>query len=289
MRESINNHSFFVSKMKRFVYIFGIILLAGVLAGCSASKKGASNIGKQEMKAAKARYETVVNRNFDYEYLSAKVKYSLKGKSLGGKLNIEHGKRLCMTVTLLGIEVARVEADEDVLLVVDKFDKVFAALPIAEAVSKLGLQEEAKLETLEALLLGRIYIPGDGTASAKDFKRLTWTLQDDQTLVGRCARNKYLLDYTIGADDYLTQTQVSMPDSHARFIWKYASPISIEGGSMPGVETLSGEGEGKQLSAQLTLSAPSVAKKNWNSFTPTSGYREVTFAELLTILKNLKN
>ena len=67
-----------------------------------------------------------------------------------GKLNIEHGKRLCMTVTLLGIEVARVEADEDVLLVVDKFDKVFAALPIAEAVSKLGLQEEAKLETLEA-------------------------------------------------------------------------------------------------------------------------------------------
>lgn len=273
--------------MKKLTGLFGFILFVLLLCGCVSSKR-TSTISKEERKAAKERYETVTNRYFDFEYLSAKVKYSLNGKSLSGKLNIQHGKRICMTVAMLGIEVARVEADNDQVVIVDKFDKVFAVLPIAEAAARLGLTEEAKLDAVEALLLGRIFIPGEGIATDKDFKRLSWIPGEDQLLTGRFDGNKYKLDYTINADNHLSQTQISVPDKNATFVWRYASPIAVEGGTVPGTEILEGKGQDHQLSAQLTITAPSVGKKGWNSFSPTGSYREVTIAELMTILKNLK-
>jgi len=279
-----------------------MLAMALLMSGCHSSKNATSGLGKEELAAAKERYEAVVARNFKYDYLQAKIKYSLGGgKALNGKLNIEHGKRLCMTVTVLGIEVARIEADQENVTVVEKVDKIYARVPIAEAASKLGLEDEAKLEAVEALLLGRIFVPGKGMAEVSDFNKLTWYPMENSELQGDYLAEKYQLSYVMNDKNYLVATQVKVkknnPDDNANpnsggnentFVWEYASPTELEGGSLPTEETLTMSGA-RNMSATITMSAPSTAKKNWNSFSPGSNYREVTFAELIETIKKLKN
>jgi len=266
-----------------------MLAMALLMSGCRSSKNTTSGLGKEELAAAKERYEAVVARNFKYDNLQAKLKYSLGiGKSLNGKLNIEHGKRLCMTVTVLGIEVARVEADQQYVTVVQKVDKVYARVPIAEAASKLGLEDEAKLEAVEALLLGRMFVPGRGVAEAGDFNKLVWYPMENSELQGDYLAEKYQLSYVMNDKNYLVATQVKVNSNANTFVWEYANPIEIEGGTMPTEETLSVSGA-RSLSANITMSSPSVSKKSWNSFSPGSNYREVTLPELIETIKKLKN
>lgn len=278
--------------MKRYILYFCLLLSLLSLTGCRSSKV-TTTMGKEELSLAKDRYELVVNRNFDYQFLQAKMKYSLGGRSLSGKLNIEHGKRLCMTVSVLGIEVARVEANQESVLIVDKFDKVYAKASIAEAAAKLGLEDEAKLEAVEALLLGRIFVPGRGLAVKGDFNKFAWYPMENKELQADLQAPKYQLSYILNEANYLVATQVKVTaedptQSGSTFVWEYASPVEVEGGSMPTAETLSIAGS-REMSAQLSISSPAVSKKGWNSFNPTSGYRQVSFVELMDIIKNIKN
>ncbi len=260
------------------------------LTGCRSHKVTTSGLGKEEMAAAKVRYEAVFARNFDYEYLQAKMKYSLDGsKALSGKLNVEHGKRLCLTVTVMGIEIARIEADQQTVMIYDKFDKVYAKASIAEVVAKLGLESEARLEALEALLLGRVFVPGRGLAASSDFEKLVWYPLENKELQADFVTEKYQLSYVMSPENYLVATQVKVPTKQSTFVWEYASPIEVEGGWMPTDETLSVAGGGRNMSANLTISNPVVSKKGWKSFEPGSNYREVTFAELFEIVKKIKN
>ena len=96
--------------MKKITLYLCLLLTALTLASCRSAKNATSNLAKEEITAAKNRFEAVTARNFDYDLLQSKVKYALGGKSLSGRLNIEHGKRLCLTVTVMGIEVARIDA-----------------------------------------------------------------------------------------------------------------------------------------------------------------------------------
>ena len=262
--------------------------MALTLVGCRSSRQVAGGLDRKELSAARERYEAVIGRNFDYEFLQAKVKYALDGgKALSGKLNIEHGQRICMTVTVLGIEVARVEANRETVTVVDKYDKVYATTTVADAAARLGLEDEARLEAVEALLLGRMFVPGNGLAGKKDFDKLTWYPMENNELQADYMADKYQLSYVIDADNRVVATQVNVPEKKASFVWEYAAPVEVANGSMPSPETLPATGA-KPLAAQLTLSNPSVGKRSWTSFEPSANYRQVTFAELIEIIKNLK-
>lgn len=275
-----------VKSLLRFFTLTLTLTVALSLTGCRSAKKATGGLDKQMMQEAKTRYEANIGRNFAYENLQAKMKYSLGGKSLSGKLNIEHGKRLCMTVTVLGIEVARIDANAETVYVVDKVDKVYAQASIAEVASRIGLENEAKLEALEALLLGRMFVPGQGLAAKSDFSRLVWYPLDNNELQADYVADRYQLSYILNADNYLVATQVNVPNKETSFVWEYANHQSVDAGSMPTRETLSVKGS-LDVSAELSMSAPSTAKKGWSSFSPTANYKQVTFLELIDIVKNI--
>lgn len=264
-----------------------IFCAALLLVGCGSSKKVTT--GTADQNQAKVRYEAAVGNNFSFECLQSKVKYSLAGKSLNGKLNIEHGKRLCMTATVMGIEVARVEANQETVYIVDKFDKVYAEISIAEAAAHLGLQDEAKLETIEALLLGRIYLPGKGEAKASDFKSFVWDAADDNLVSGLYVAQQYNLTYLLNAENELYRTEVEVPSKAMTCTWSYSDMQQAGNGKMPATETLCGKSATLDISAQITLGSPTISKKGWTSFSPTSSYKKVSVHDLFQMIKNMKN
>lgn len=265
-----------------------LLLLLLPLSACRSSKQSTGGLTQEQLGTARTRYEAVVARNTSYTTMQAKVKYGMEGKSLGGRLYIDHGKRVTLTVTVLGIEVARIEATPDQVLVVDKVDKVYARSSIAEAAARIGLQDEARLETLEALLLGRMYLPGSGEAAKGDFAKFAWYPMEGGEMQADYLTERYQLSYVLDAANQLVATQVRVPHPESTFVWEYAEPMTLEQTSVPAQHTLTASGS-RSLSATLTLSAPALGKKAGSAFRATDAYREVTFAELLEIIKNLKH
>ena len=274
--------------MKKFTLYLCLLLTALTLAGCRSTKNATSNLAKEEITAAKNRFEAVTARNFDYDLLQSKVKYALGGKSLNGRLYIEHGKRLCLTVTVMNIEVARIDANTETVYIVNKFNKVYAKVSLSEAAARIGLQEEAKLETLEALLLGRIYMPGKGLASKGDFNQFVWYPMQNEELQADFIADRYQLSYVMDAANYLVATQVKVPAKQSTFVWEYADPTTVSSGSVPTRQTLSISGD-MNMSFDFSLNSPAVSQKNWTSFQPSDKYREVTFFELIDSIKNMNN
>lgn len=275
-----------MKNMKRLTLMLSVAVLAVLMAACHSSQ---STLNKADLDAAKQRYETALDRNFDFDYLSAKAKYAMGSTSLSGRMYVHHGQWLCLTATVFGIEVARVEATPDQVTVVDKFDKIYTILPLSETIAKLGLENEAKLEAVEALLLGRIFVPGKGEAADGDFRQFAWDKHDDGTLEGSLSNRKYTLSYTIDRSDNLSATSVSVPAKGATVSCAYSNPVAVGEGAVPGTEVLSGKMGSQSVSVNLSLSSVAVSKKGWNAFKPTSAYREVTITEMIKAIKELKN
>ena len=277
--------------MKKALYFLSLLV---ILTSCSGKKrivKGAGDADPQKVSvvaAEKNRYEATIQNALDFKILQSRVKYSFGDKSLNGRLNIEHGKRLCMTVTVLGIEVARVEVNRENVVIVDKFDKLYTELTIEEFAERMNLQDEMRYEALECLLLGRIFIPGSGEAEVRDFKKMNWAMKDDN-LTGELTKPRYSLEYVIDKDNRLTNTIVTAKDGSVSksVAVMYKGYQTVEGGEFATQEQITLINDNKAVKADLTLSAP-IMGKTWTSFTPTEAYKKVTFQELLTAVKNMK-
>lgn len=267
--------------MKKLYFL--ILILSLVLTGCRSSKKGlTTTIQDTELLS---KYETVVEQPYNFETLQSKVKVGLGGKTLSGKFGVERGNRLYLTMTVLGAEVARVEANQERVYVVDKFDKVYAELTIAEAAAQFGLESEMRYDALEALLMGRMFLPGKGLSDKGDFNRFVWE-KLDASATGTFAKDRYSLSYTIDADNHLRLTQVQVAERNSTFGCEYVGTQMVDGNLlMPSVVTLAAEGGSMDMQIELTLQSPQLNKKTVSPFSP-NGYRKVSMEELVKMIKS---
>ena len=273
--------------------IFSLLALAFVflLTSCHTSRKvvGSQTGGK----SAQACFESVVAGTFKYEALQSKVKYSLGSSSLSGKLCLESGQRLCLQVNapIVGFEVARVEASQDSVLLVDKYDKLYTVLHLAD-LYQIAEISGGEMEALECIMLGRIYIPGKGQATNRDFKSLIWSTptQSDGTpgnVEGRYQGKDFTLCYTIDGSGLLVSTQLIVGGKSA--LWEYASYTDAGKGRMiPTRETITATNADQQsIQATLVLNNPELGESSWRDFEPTASYRQVNLDELTGTIKQL--
>lgn len=277
--------------------IFLLLSIAVLLSSCTSKKKVVNPTSNPEAEAAQAmesaiqrgRFEESLGKSGDFNLLQLRTKYSLGDKSLSGRLNVEMGKRLCMTVTVLGIEVARVEANDKSVVVVDKFDKLYTELSIEDFAAQFGLKDEMQYDALECLLLGRMFIPGTGEARAKDFNKLEWSI-DNGLLIGELSKQKYTLSYIVDEDNRLARTVVSAQREgvDASIACTYSGYQSVENGELAMNESFALKAQNLNLKADLSLSSPIVGKA-WTAFVPSAAYKKVSIQEIIAAIKNIKN
>lgn len=269
-------------------FVMTVVLL---LSSCRGTKHVTSTLDGPNPE--QARYESVVRNAFAYEALQSKSRYTMGGTSLNGKLCLESGKRLCLQVNapLLGFEVARIEASQEAVIVVDKYDKMYSTTPLA------GLYDVAELnghemEALECVMLGRIYIPGRGLATSRDFNRLEWSTPTMPNgtrgnSVGTYAGKDFTLRYAIDAQGRLASTTLMVGER--RFVLEYAEYREIgKGHWVPSQENVTiVNSDGRAIKAGLTLTSPEVGESTWRDFEPSGSYRKVDVEDIVNTVKEM--
>lgn len=274
-------------------YLSLIMMVIVLMTSCKSTKNFTKDLNGPNPE--RARFEAVVANHYKYEALQSKVKLSMGKSSLSGKLCIESGKRFCLLVNapLLGFEVARVEATRDSVVLVDKFDKVYSVLTLGE-LTKMEALEGHEMEALEALMLGRIFIPGKGQATSKDYANLTWNTSASSDpaksiSTGVYKGKNYDLVYTINGQGQLMQTSLTTNDGK-KAIWQYATFENIDKKNIATAESIiATNADKKELRAGMTLTNPTLGESTWRDFEPNDSYRRVTIEELGEILKKMTN
>lgn len=265
--------------------------VAFLLTSCHSSRRLAASLDGPNPE--QARYESVVRNQFSYDALQSKSRYSLGSMSLGGRLCLESGKRLCLLANapLLGFEIARIEASQESVLIVDKYDKMYSMEHPAD-LYHLDELSGHELEVLECLFLGRIYIPGHGPATSRDYKLLNWTTPKtadgkNGNSVGVYTASNYSLRYDIDASGRLVSTMFLL--GQRSILLEYAGYSQVGKAQwVPTVETITAtDGAGQQLKATITLSGPEVGESTWRDFEPSSSYRQVPLSELVNTVKSM--
>lgn len=273
-------------KIKYFSFL---LILVTLLSACSSQKKVIGSLTGPNPE--RARFEAVVANHYKYEAVQSKVKVSMSSSSLNGKFCLESGKRLCLSVNapLLGFEVARIEATADSAILVDKFDKVYTVVTLGE-LTKMEALAGHEMEALECLMLGRIFIPGKGQATSKDYGTMEWstaTSGDDPLSTGVYKGKNYDLAYTINSSGQLTSTSLTMSDGN-KAVWQYASYQEVDKKKLPVSELIKAtSNEKKELQAGISFSNPTLGESTWRDFEPNASYRRVTLQELGEILKKI--
>jgi len=277
--------------MKNEIKLLFFLCLALCLSSCRSHKYGVKELTGANPE--QARFESVVQNSFKFEALQSKVKYTLEGSSLNGKMCLESGKRLCLLVNapLLGFEVARVEASQEQVLLVDKLDKVYSVLQLTD-LYKLAEIKGHEMEALECIMLGRIFIPGKGQATSRDFKLLSWStpLLPDGTQgqsEGLYKGDGFSLLYAIDSKGQLVSTRLTVGKKSA--LWEYDNYQEVEKGKVvPTHELITAiNAEQESISAALNINAPELGESNWRDFEATDSYRQVSSKELLEIIKKM--
>ncbi len=274
-------------------YLSLIMMLIALMTSCKSTKNFTKDLTGPNPE--RARFEAVVANHYKYEALQSKVKLSMGKSSLNGRICIESGKRFCLLANapLLGFEVARIEATRDSVILVDKFDKIYSVITLGELTGMDAIKGH-EMEALESLMLGRIFIPGKGLATSKDYDQLKWTTPTDATgknplTTGLYKGKNYELVYTINEKGQLMNTSLTTNDGK-KAIWQYATFEVIDKKNVATAENIiATNSDKKELRAGITFTAPTLGESTWRDFEPTSGYRRVTMEELGEVLKKLAN
>lgn len=280
--------------MKRKTSHIWLLALFALLSfsSCHTTRKVTTGVTGSNLE--KARFETTVNKVFEYEALQSKVKFAMGKQNLNGKMSLESGKRFALSINapLLGFEIGRIEATPEEILFVDKFDKLYCSQALSDLFDLKELSGH-EMAAVECLMLGRIFIPGVGQARVKDFDRLVWSTEStaegsNGLSTGVYEGKGFQLIYQINEFGQLMTTSLVMDDGRSAS-WNYANYQEVQKQKPVAAEEkiqISYE-KGKKLNASISLTNPSLGESTWKPFQPNDSYRKVSFSELIDILRKL--
>lgn len=113
------------------------------------------------------------------------------------KIFMKRGSQLLLSVRVpFKGEIARLEADRDSLLLVNKLNKTY----MRESLETITRIADVTLTDVQDIFLGRLFIAGRGTLSKKDAKRVDLYSKGEEMLVVPTDQDGSLLHYGFSAD-----------------------------------------------------------------------------------------
>lgn len=235
-----------------------MLILALLLASCGASRRSTTRpTTSQEVGNSQATLMEHLNAKAQHGWTTIRAtlqgQISLGTRDFSSRINL-HAKRgmgiRLSAVPFPLIEAARVWFTPEGITLVDMIGKRYAEADYSTLSAHLGF--ELTYEQVEALILGQIFTPGEGT-SARALSRLSYKPQDDggHQLSGRVSGRDYQFD--LDSQAILQGLMVYGLKGKLVFDARYNGVLDIDGFTLPQRSVMRTTKESSNTTATLEL------------------------------------
>lgn len=259
----------------------------GLLIGLSSCKQKAEMVrpGGTPSADERTRYQNVLAGELDFKTLQSKVHITLESgkKPLGvnGTVKLIRNERLQISIQpLLGIEMFRAEFTNDSIIMVDRLNKRYLAESIVEYREKLPV--DVRFETVQALFLNYMFVPGREDLTDRDFRLFNWRTENDGLLIGRLKdQDLFNLHFFLNPQDQLSQTRITNPKGTHTVVWEYADFGMLDSGRFPKRSNIEYSSGKTKVKAELVYSKTEINKTLNMQFSIPSSYTRMEWKDLL--------
>ncbi|MCM1450100.1 MAG: DUF4292 domain-containing protein [Clostridiales bacterium] len=240
------------------------------------------------------RFDAMMASYSSWDNLEIPLKVELKSPakfSLSGRMYMENGQSILVSMRLLGFEVATMYADSDSLYCVDKVHKIV----VAENMKNLTQLTGIDITQLQSLMLGRAFLPGEPGRLSRKTKGLSFEESTDDG-VGRhnwsfslsaSGKRHYVCRFDVDPEvNQLSRLSVILPGRDP-IACEYVDWTETSLGLFPRLLSCNTKISTKQLDATLRYT-PSGLKFNSDKLQhfkqPDGSYRRIGLAELIKVL-----
>lgn len=263
-----------------------ILLCLMAILSLSACKKGSDiTVSRPSSAYEEARYKTLVDNQLQFDNFQSKVSIRYndgqKNMSVNGTLKLIKDQQLQISIQpFLGIELFRAEFSTDSVKVVDRINKQYVAEDISVYMHSLPV--DVRFETLQALFMNYLFVPGNEVLQLENFSLFTWKGESNQDLMAR-VRNQNLFDLTfyINPENYLKQTMLSNKANTHQVEWNYSAFMPLGNSFFPTNTQLVYRGGSKVLSAEIVYSKPEINKSINMQFAISPSYKRLQLPDLI--------
>ena len=260
-----------------------------LITSCKSTKTASSSSGLADLSEMKY-LEGVIGNAPSFNSFSSKMKLTVnmngKEMTVNGTLKMKKDDVIQLSIVpLLGIEVARIEITRDSVLILDRLNRQYVCAPVS--MLKFFASTDIDFYTLQSMFFNELFLPGIKQVGVNDLSAFSVQKEKNATQI-RIKKSKnfnycFITDNTNGL---LTATQISSRSKY-QLNWSYGDFKQLEGKNFPARMSISFDGTGKPMTAELNLSKMGT-DKNWASRTTVSGkYKQIDADELIKRLLNL--
>lgn len=277
--------------MKTSRIIILSVMVSAALTGCHSSRDASGGAAQSYNRPALTlndRYTSLTESYTAWSDAYIPVTLSVKSPqsmSVSGRATMIRGKEIHMSFRILGIEVAALYINEDSVFAVDKYHKYM----FAESLDRVLAGYRLTVNDLQDLLLGRGFLPGDGTLSKSMRDRFnlveessSWALYPKKSL----RDIKWHYTASLGQESSLTALIVK-PKNRAEAICRFSGPTTTLAGTV--AESMSIEAPLGQKEARATIKWNLNGSK-WNtgrtiSWSMPKGYQKLSAENIQNLFK----
>jgi hypothetical protein len=269
------------------------VAVAALFSACSTSKNVSKGTAAANTQTTAAVYAKKVTDNFQKtECITAKASVELqsgtKSISLGGNLRMKRDDVIQISMSFLGMEVARIEFSPENVLLIDRFNKQYVKATYADA----SFLKSANLDfyVLQSMFWNEIFVPGTRDVKSS-LDKFVIASSGDHTLLSLTSSPK--LDYeflTKTSDALLDRVTVNPKSLTAKesLVCKYSDFTSFEGKQFPTSISLEAKGGKRDINMTIGLSRLSDSDK-WETHTKVpSSYKQRPIDEIMAKLSALQ-
>ena len=273
-----------------FYKAIGSMLILGALAACK-SKTVATDSNAEILKSEEVFFSSVLNQTFRFNTLSARLKLDIqlpdKNVSARAHLKMIHNDRISLSIQpMLGVEMFRMELTKDSVKLLDRMNGCF----MTESYERM--QGETKIAfnfyNLQSLFTNNIFLPGENEVAVHHFRQFRMTTNRRTALLKTKDDAGWLYTFLADNNEKLLSTTICDPDETSLFTWDYSDFKQVAKQRFP-FQMKAGlrSDNTKPRVIKLAFSKPEVDMPVKTEFKIPSGYKRITFSQIIQSLEKL--
>ncbi len=281
-----------IKNMKSLYIYFCIAIAAFFLVGCHTAKEAGK--GKTVSSAKAEKYKKNIMQGELPQTMTARMKLNVVGfgkeASVNGNLRMKRDEVVQLSLSMLGIELGKLEFTPDDVLIVDRFNKQYVRCRYDEV--DFLKSAEINFYTLQSVFWNELFVPGKKSVDAEALNRFLVYAVDDMLmlLLKDTPRLSYgfLADKNSGKINRVEVTDVN-DTKDVKLFCNYSDFSSLGSGTFPTVIEIVFLGTGRETALRMSLSRLTDSS-DWETRTiPSSKYKERKINEVLGSVSKMLN